>query len=121
MAAATSAACIRFYPMAWNFRPGLPLLALLLLGASPALGASFPGNGGPLPGYPDPRRPVAEEPRSPYPMNYSEEAAQALGFKDGHSDFFATRPQPNNPLMPVLSGGLGKGGAMLKLQWRSAP
>jgi hypothetical protein len=54
-------------------------------------------------------------------MNYADEVAQALGFKDGHADFFSTRREPSDPLMPVLSGGLGKGGAMIKLQWRSAP
>jgi len=105
--------------MVWNFRIGSGLLALLLLG-SPALAASLPDNSPPL-AYPNFQRAVPEDAHAPYPRNYAEEAAQALGIKDGHADFFATRPVPSDPLVPVLSGGLGKGGAMIKLQWRSAP
>jgi hypothetical protein len=68
--------------------------------------------------YPGAPKPVHDDPQSPYPMNYSEEVAQSLGVRNGHMDVFSSRPAANDPLMPVVSGGLGGDGAMLKLQWR---
>jgi hypothetical protein len=68
--------------------------------------------------YPGAPKPPSDEPASPYPMNYVDEAALALGVKEGHMDLFSSRPAPGNPFMPVFSGGLGSNGAMLKLQWR---
>jgi hypothetical protein len=48
-------------------------------------------------------------------MNYSDEAAQRLGVKDGHWEAFHT--QPSSPLEPSLNAGVDSGGAMLRLQW----
>ena len=70
---------------------------------------SFPGK--PKPYYDDPKPPA-------FAMRYTDEAAQTLGFRDGHMDVFSSRPVDNNPLVPVFSGGLSGGGAMLRLQWR---
>jgi hypothetical protein len=54
---------------------------------------------------------------SPYPMNYTDEAAESLGIKNGHLDVFSVQPTSNESLLPNVSGGLDHGGAMLKLQW----
>lgn len=94
-------------------------LGLLALPAA-AWAAHFPDNshlGSPL-AYPGGPKPVYEDAKRPYPMNYTDEAAQTLGFRDGRLDLFSSRPVENNPFVPVLSGGLGGGGAMLRLQWR---
>ena len=64
-----------------------------------------------------PKRATEEEKPKPYPMNYAEEAAESLGFRDGHMDVFQTRPMGRNTMAPTLSGGVGGDGAMLKLQW----
>lgn len=53
---------------------------------------------------------------TPYPMNYSDEAANTLGIKNGHLDVFSVQPKSNDNLLPNLSGGVDHGGAMLKLQ-----
>jgi hypothetical protein len=71
--------------------------------------------GSPL-SYPGAPKPPNDDPKSPYAMNYMDEAAQTLGVRNGHMDVFSSRPVANNPL--VVSGGLGGDGAMLKLQWR---
>ena len=75
--------------------------------------------GSPL-AYPGSPKPVYDDVKPPYPMNYADEAAQTLGFRDGHLDVFSTQPAKNNPFVPVFSGGLGGDGAMLRLQWRSS-
>ena len=67
--------------------------------------------------YPGAPKPPNDGPAGPRPMNYADEAAQAMGVRDGHLDLFSSHPAPNNPLMPAVSGGLGSDGAMLKLQW----
>jgi hypothetical protein len=50
-------------------------------------------------------------------MNYSAEAAQSLGFKNGHMDLFSVGPTRNGNLIPTINGGIDRDGAMLKLQW----
>lgn len=54
---------------------------------------------------------------APYPMNYTDEAAETLGIKNGHLDVFSAQPKTNDSLLPNLSGGVDHDGAMLKLQW----
>jgi hypothetical protein len=58
-------------------------------------------------------RTAAIEP-SPYPMRYTDEAAQSLGMKDGKWEAFT----PASPLMPRINGGLEGGRPMVHLQWR---
>jgi len=57
------------------------------------------------------------QPSQPYAMNYSDEIAQTLGVKNGRWDAFDTGPS-RNIFVPSLSGGVDRGGAMIKLQWR---
>ena len=54
---------------------------------------------------------------SPYPMNFTDDAAQTLGVHDGRWEAFDTGPSRNG-YMPGLSGGIVGGAAMIKLQWR---
>ncbi len=92
-------------------------LGLLTLCGTAALASPLPGDshlGSPYLGQP---KPVSDEQKSPYPMNYADEAAQTLGVRDGHMDLFSTQPSRNNPFIPTVSGGLGGDGAMLRLQW----
>jgi hypothetical protein len=65
--------------------------------------------------YPGAPRPVSDNSPAPYAMNYSDEAAQTIGVRDGHLDVFSTNSAESH--LPYLSGGLGGDGAMLKLQW----
>ena len=67
--------------------------------------------------YPGAPKRVYDDPRPPYAMNYADEAAQAIGVRDGQVDVFSTKSPENSPYMPSFSGGLGSDGAMLKLQW----
>lgn len=64
----------------------------------------------PLPPLPPPT------PSTPYPMTYSDEAAQTLGFKNGQLDIFTVTPKKNS-ILPDLSGGVSRDGATVKLQW----
>jgi hypothetical protein len=50
-------------------------------------------------------------------MNYTDEAAQTLGVKDGKWEAFST--QSPDPLMPRFKGGIDSGRAMIGLQWRN--
>jgi hypothetical protein len=54
--------------------------------------------------------------KTPYAMNYTDEAAQTLGIKDGKWEAFSTKS--SSPLMPSLKAGADSGGAMIKLQWQ---
>src|SRR4051812_26224012 len=102
----------------------LAILILSMMAATPALagfGPRVPGSNplaSPLsyPGAPKPAAP--EQQKQPYAMNYTDEAAQTLGVRDGHMDVFSTKPVAHGGLMPTISGGLGGEGAMLRLQWR---
>ena len=95
-------------------------VALLATGLQPALARNsyIDGAASSSPAdYPGAPNPVRDEQPGPYAMNYADEAAQAIGVRDGHVDVFATKPAENSPYMPSFSGGLGSDGAMLKLQW----
>jgi hypothetical protein len=97
---------------------GLAVSLLALSGT--ALSAAIPGDiaytSAPL-RFPGEPKPVYDDPKSPYPMTYVDELARNLGVRNGHMDVFSTKPVENDPLVPVISGGLGGDGAMLKLQW----
>jgi hypothetical protein len=98
------------------------VLAFSILALSgTALSAAVPNSGIPNTGsplrFPGAPKPVYDDPKSPYPMTYADEVAHNLGVRDGHMDVFSSAPVENNPLVPVVSGGLGGDGAMLKLQW----
>ena len=65
--------------------------------------------------YPGAPAIAPEQPKSPYPMTYTDEVAQGLGVKDGHMDVIST--QPVSGYMPAFSAGVDRGGAMLRLKW----
>lgn len=50
----------------------------------------------------------------PYAMNYSDEAAQTLGMKDGRWEAFKS----DTPGTPSFNAGVDGGRPMLRLQWR---
>ena len=56
-----------------------------------------------------------QQPTQPYPMNFSDEAAQTLGVRSGRWEAFDTGPS-HNGLIPNLSGGIDRGNAIIKLQ-----
>jgi hypothetical protein len=58
-----------------------------------------------------------QQPTQPYAMNFTDEAAQALGVKNGRWEAFDTGPSRNG-LTTNLSGGIDRGHAMIKLQLR---
>ncbi len=63
------------------------------------------------------RFPDTDSAAPPYAMNYSDEAAQALGVHKGHVDVFNVTRAPDNGLAPNFRGGLDKKGAAIQLQW----
>jgi hypothetical protein len=67
--------------------------------------------------YPGAPRPVYDDVKTPYAMNYADEAAQTLGIKDRQLDLFSAKPAENASYLPSISGGVGGDGAMFKLQW----
>ena len=101
-------------------------LSLLVLCAPAAYADSMPGDNSltsPM-SYPGEPKPVPEEPDHPpvkpaFAMTYSEEAAQQLGVRDGRMDLFSTQPSSHSDLIPRFSGGVGRGGAMIRLQWNA--
>ena len=97
-------------------------LAVAVLASGPVSAHVSPLGAGPMVSpreYPGAPKPVHDEGMtSPYAMNYTDEAAQTLGFRDGHTDVFTVKPRANQSYLPTFSGGLGGDGAMLKLQWR---
>jgi hypothetical protein len=97
------------------------LLLAGFLGAScgtPALALSVPNQShlSSTLQYPGAPRPVYDDKRSPYAMNYTDELARNLGVKDGRMDVFATHPESSG-YMPSISGGVGGDGAMFRLKW----
>jgi hypothetical protein len=97
------------------------MVGVAILAASPAMAHIATLGAGPIispTDYPGAPRPIYDEGNTaPYPMNYSDEAAQTLGFNHGHIDIFTAKPADNQSYLPTFSGGLGGDGAMLKLQW----
>ncbi len=55
----------------------------------------------------------------PYAMNFTDEAAQTLGVKNGRWEAFDTGSS-HNGLTTSLSGGIDRGHAMIKLQLHPA-
>jgi hypothetical protein len=96
-------------------------IALTAVSFGPALARSPFSAGGPIASptsYPGAPKPVYEDDvKAPYAMNYTDEAAQNLGFRHGNLDVFSAKPAENDSYLPSFSGGLGSEGAMLKLQW----
>ena len=88
-----------------------PALARIPFGAGPIVSPSdYPG--APRQLYDD------DTIKTPYPMNYADEAVQTLGFRNGQMDVFSAKVGENDsPFVPTFSGGVGGEGAMLKLQW----
>jgi hypothetical protein len=66
--------------------------------------------------YPGAPKPVYDDRRVPYAMNYADEVAQNLGVRDGHMDVFSTQPGLSG-YMPSITGGVGGDGAMVRLRW----
>jgi hypothetical protein len=90
--------------------------AALVSGAGPAVAAHMPDF---MPAFPiehvtDAR--TAPQPQSPYPMNYADEVAQAMGVRAGRVDLFDSGPSDNS-FIPAFKGGIDRGGAMFRLQW----
>jgi hypothetical protein len=56
----------------------------------------------------------AEAQTQRYAMNYTDEAAQKLGVRDGRWEAF----EPRSGDMPSIKGGMDGGRPMLMLQWR---
>jgi hypothetical protein len=104
----------------WSMAKATISVALLAASLSPALARQTyvdgAVSGSPM-DYPGAPKPVRDNAATPYAMSYSDEAAQAIGVRDGHIDVFSTKPSENRSYLPSFSGGLGGGGAMLKLQW----
>ncbi len=96
------------------------LIALVFLATSfagaPAWAFATPQTNAALPTQHQQEFARQRQPASPYAMNYTDEAAQTLGVRDGKWEAFNTHS--SDPLMPSLKGGIDHGGAMISLQWR---
>ena len=90
------------------------LATALLLAAAPAMAEPQFNAPAPIPHVQDAR--ASDRDKTPYAMNYTDEAAQTLGVKDGKWEAFNTTS--SSPMMPSLNAGADAGGAMIKLQWR---
>ena len=64
--------------------------------------------------YPGGPKAQPETPKTPYALNYTDQMAQSLGVHDGRMDFSGNRADSR---LPTVSGGLGGGGPMVRLQW----
>jgi hypothetical protein len=100
------------------------MICVLVLAASlgPAMARAPFSHGGPIvlpTNYPGAPKPIYDDIKLPYAMNYTDEAAKSLGVQNGHVDLFSAKPAENRTYLPTFSGGLGGDGAMLKLKWRT--
>ena len=81
-------------------------VALLAVGLSPAMARKtyIDGAASLSPtDYPGAPRPV-RDPDAPYAMNYADEAARAVGLRDGQMEVFSAKPAENQPYLPSFSG-----------------
>jgi hypothetical protein len=86
----------------------------LAAGSVPAWGFRTPDVTAPPPTEHQRQLRFVDNQAQPYAMNYTDEAAQKLGVKDGRWEAF----EPRSGDMPSLKGGLDGGRPMLFLQWR---
>jgi hypothetical protein len=86
----------------------------LTAGAAPAWAFATPQTNALLPTQHQLDQRVGDSQTQPYAMNYTDEAAQRLGVKDGKWEAFTTRS--SDPVS--LRGGMDSGRPMLSLQWR---
>jgi hypothetical protein len=88
----------------------------LLLAAAPAQAYRVPdpSAAAPIPHVQEAR--YGDQAQAPYAMNYTDEAAQSLGVKDGKWEAFSTGP--SDSLLPSVNAGADSGGAMIRLQWQ---
>ena len=91
-------------------------LFAVTLTAAPAWAFTTPETNAVLPTQHQQDQRASDDQASPYAMNYTDEAAQRLGVKDGKWEAFDTHS--SDPLVPSLKGGIDHGGAMISLQWR---
>jgi hypothetical protein len=112
--------CATDWPLS---RCGIMIPCRTLLAAAALIAAAIPAQAylmpdpsaqAPIPHVQDVR--FNDAGKTPYAMNYTDEAAQTLGIKDGKWEAFST--SSSDPLMPSLNAGADSGGAMIKLQWR---
>ena len=95
------------------------LFAVLLLCATPAMARQrFPAYAPAIPSEHQMASIMAGKERPAYAMSYADEAAQSLGVRGGRWDAFDTGTSSSDPFMPALRGGVDRGGAMIRLQWR---
>jgi hypothetical protein len=87
----------------------------LIAGSAPAWAFRAPDSNAAWPTEHQLEQRYADQPSQPYAMNYTDEAAQRLGVRDGQWEAFEIHS--GNPLMPSLKGGIDNGGAMIRLQW----
>ena len=92
-------------------------LGLVAIAVSPAWAFRLPDPNAPLLTQHQLELRYLDRQQQPYAMNYTDEAAETLGMRDGHMDVFSSKPAAHG-FMPTISGGLGGDGAMLRLQWR---
>lgn len=88
------------------------LAAMLAVVAFAAQGVG----GAPPPPAPPARHLPADKPDPPYPMNYADEAAEALGVAHGRVNVLSPTPRQHG-IVPNVKGGVDRGRPTLKLQW----
>ena len=54
-----------------------------------------------------------------YSMNYTDEAAAALGVHNGRVDALSISPGPDHGIVPSVRAGVDRRGASLNLQWKT--
>jgi len=89
-------------------------IVALAVGSVPALGFRTPDTNAPPPTEHQRQLRFVDNQTHPYAMNYTDEAAQTLGVREGRWEAF----EPRSADLPSLKGGLDGGRPMLILQWR---